>query len=560
MSATQSIQPFTTDVIDQLARRLSGLRGWHRLALAASLGGLSALVLPPVNLVVVLLLTLPVLLWLLDGTLSAAKGARSAFAIGWWFGFGHHLLGLYWISAALFTDIEKFWWALPLSAAGLPVVLAIFAGLATLIYRWLLIWAGGQGRSVGLGRSGGRGIWSRLAKPLLFAGCWSFLEWMRGWIFTGFPWNLFGYGWESTLPVLQSVSLVGIYGLTLLTVLVAALPVALARGVEDHGGRAGSWIALLLGLMVFGALGFWGNARLDAAPEPGSAQASVADVRLRLVQPNIDQRMKWVPEERERNVLLQMELSASPADQPPTHIIWAETAVPMFVEQDERVRQALASVTPEDGLLITGAPRLKRDAEGQAQYFNSMVALDRAGEIVASYDKAHLVPFGEYMPLRRWLPVGAIAGNGAEFSPGPGVRTVPLRGLPPASPLICYEVIFPGEVVASEGERPGWLLNLTNDAWYGHTAGPYQHLAISRVRAVEEGLPLVRVANTGISAVFDGYGRVLAYLPLGQRGVVDSVLPIPSPKIASYGWDSMFLFGVMLLACVVCGCVARQLR
>ncbi|MCW2244974.1 apolipoprotein N-acyltransferase [Azospirillum fermentarium] len=509
---------------------LSRLSGGRRFAVAVLLGGLAALALPPAGAVPVLLAAFPGLLWLLDG----CRSKRAAYAVGWAFAFGHHLLGLYWISFALFTDIGRFWWALPLSAAGLPIVLAFFGGAATL-GTWVL------------GRRGG------LARVVLFAVLWTVCEWLRGHLFTGFPWNAIGYGWVDVGPVLQIVSVTGIYGLSLLTVLLAAVPAALPDPRESVRRVA---VAAALGAAVLAGVAGWGAWRMA-----GNPTAFVPDVRLRLVQAAIDQRLKWAPGERENNVIQHLDLSAQPpaGGPPPTHVIWPETAVPFFVDRDVQRRMALAAVTPPGGLVITGAPRAEGEADGSVRYFNSMIAVDGAGSVRATYDKAHLVPFGEYMPLRRWLPVGAIAGNGAEFSAGPGPRTLHLPGLPPVSPLICYEVIFPA-AVTDPADRPGWMLNLTNDAWYGNTAGPHQHFAIARVRAVEEGVPLVRSANTGISGVIDPVGRVTAVLALGQRGIVDAALPQPlsAPTLYALYGDGVIL--LLLLSAVGVAFVCGQRR
>ncbi|MFD1624633.1 apolipoprotein N-acyltransferase [Azospirillum griseum] len=508
---------------------LMALSGRRRWLAAMALGGLATFALPPAYALPVLLVAFPGLIWLLEG---AARG-RSAFAIGWCFGFGHHLLGLYWISAALFTDIHQFWWALPFSAVGLPVLLGLFAGVAGWLFHALRV----------------RGAGGGVASACLFAAAWGLMEWVRGHAFTGFPWNLIGYGWVGVLPVLQGVSLVGIYGLSLLTVLVAALPAALA---DPLARPRRAWGALVVGLAALALLGGWGGWRLATASD-----AVVPGVRLRLVQAAIDQRLKWAEGQREQNVRENLELSALPAPEPVTHILWPETTVPFFIERDARVRQALASVTPSGGLLITGAPRSERTDDNGWRYFNSLVAVDGSGAVVGSYDKAHLVPFGEYMPLRRWIPVDAIASNGAEFSPGPGPRTLTLPGLPPVSPLICYEGIFPG-AVADPVERPRWLLNLTNDAWYGHTAGPYQHFAINQVRAVEEGMPLVRVANTGISGLVDAYGRVRQSLGLGERGIIDTTLPKAPDETTLYSRAGDVLFGFGLLACFLVAIFSRS--
>jgi apolipoprotein N-acyltransferase len=481
--------------LGRLAAAVAAREGRRRHALSFALGAVATLALPPAHAVPALLLAVPGLLWLLSG----ARTPRQAFATGWWFGFGHFLFGLYWISFALLTDAERYWWMMPFAAAGLPAVLAAFPGLAALALHALPL----------------RG----LARVLAFGVLWTVAEWLRGHVLTGFPWNLIGYAWAGWEPVLQTAAHVGVYGLGLLTVTAAAVPALFGEaGVPRRHARAAAAAALA----VFAALAAHGAWRLSAAPAE-----TVEGVRLRIVQPDIDQRLKWAPGQREANFLRHLELSAGPAGQPVTHVIWPETAVPFLIERDMSLRLAIAAVTPPGGLTLTGAPRAE-DGAGGPEYRNGMVAVDGAGGIAGVYDKAHLVPFGEYMPLRRWVPLPAVAAAGGDFAPGPGVTTMRLPGLPPVSPLICYEVIFPG-AVADADDRPAWLLNLTNDAWYGNSAGPHQHFAIARVRAVEEGLPLVRAANTGISGVIDAHGRIVARLGLGEGGVLDAPLPAAAP-------------------------------
>jgi len=517
----------------RFASRLASLTGWRRYATAAAFGGLATLALPPAGAVPVLLLAFPGLLWLLEG----AATRRSAFFTGWWFGFGHFVLGLYWISFALLTDVAKFWWMMPFAIAGLPALLAIFIGLATLglyvICRRLKL--------------------SGLARVLAFAMLWTISEYLRGHVFTGFPWNLIGYSWTGFLPVLQSVAVIGVYGLGLLTVAVASLP-ALLPDPSESVVRACASVAC--GLALIGLIGASGWVRLSHADS-----TPVAGVMLRVVQPDIPQTLKWIPAERERNFERLLELTASPAAAgaaPITHVIWPETAVPFFVERDAGARQAMASVTPPGGSIITGAPRVRVEANGENRFWNSLHAVDGSGAVIAGYDKFHLVPFGEYMPLRGILPVGGIAAGATDFSSGEGPATLQVPGLPPFSPLICYEVIFPG-AVKDPGNRPDWLLNVTNDAWYGKSAGPHQHFAISRVRAVEEGLPLVRSANTGISGIVDGYGRVTASLGLGERGVVDAALPKALP-ITPYGRVGDIILVVLLMSFSLFTTIARQTR
>ncbi|MDA0675460.1 MAG: apolipoprotein N-acyltransferase, partial [Proteobacteria bacterium] len=288
-----------------------------------------------------------------------------------------------------------------------------------------------------------------------------------------------------------------------------------------------------------------------------AADRTVPDVRLRLVQPSIDQRLKWRPELRGGHVARQLGMSQGPwrpaqdaASQPeaaagPTHVIWGETALPFLLEREPLLQQALGRLVPPGGAVITGAPRAS-DLTDHAQLYNSIQVIDASGRIVATYDKVHLVPFGEYVPLHGWLPIEKVAQGQRDFSAGAALQTLSLPGLPPASPLICYEVIFPG-AVALRDRRPAWLLNLTNDAWFGRTSGPYQHFAAARLRAVEEGLPVVRVANTGISAVIDGFGRTRASLGLGVDGVLDARLPAALPPTPYVLWGDAPALAVCLL-------------
>ena len=299
-------------------------------------------------------------------------------------------------------------------------------------------------------------------------------------------------------------------------------------------------------------------------PLAGAGDAVVPDVRLRLVQPNIDQRLKWRPELRRRHVLRQVGMSIAAADttrgvEAPTHVIWAETAVPLALGGDPAALGIIGSATPRGGLVITGALRRTPAGEKPFRVWNSLHAVDDRGRVVGTYDKFHLVPFGEYVPFRGLLSFAKVTAGQVDFSRGSGVRTLRLPGLPPVSPLICYEVIFPGRV-ADRRDRPGWLLNITNDAWYGRSSGPYQHFAAARMRAVEEGLPLVRVAGTGISGVVDAYGRTVARLGLGRAGVIDSALPAPISAATPYGRLGDRIVLVILIAVAGAGYVLQRAR
>jgi apolipoprotein N-acyltransferase len=273
----------------------------------------------------------------------------------------------------------------------------------------------------------------------------------------------------------------------------------------------------------------------------------VPGARLRLVQGDIAQTLKWQPEQRARWFRRYLELSARPADHIKA-IIWPESATPYPLDREPEARRLIARVVPPGGLLLTGSARFDLESK-PPRAWNSLFALDDTGRILAVYDKHELVPFGEFLPFRTVLGrlgLEKLTQGSIDFQPGPGRVTLTLPGLPPFSPLICYEAIFPGRVVDPHA-RPDWLLNVTNDAWFGRSSGPYQHLAMARFRAIEEGLPLVRAANTGISVVVDPYGRVQARLDLDVTGVLDAALPapLPEPPFARLG-----LWPVAVAACL----------
>lgn len=502
------------------ADRLRARRGGWRYALAFIYGAFSSLAYSPADMAPVLWVSYLALIFLLQG----CGDMRRAFAVGWLFAFGFFVFDLYWMAVSMFVDLNHFWWAVPLAAFGVPAFFAFYYGIAAAIAQ----------------RIGLRDV----AGALTLALFWFLAGYVRGHLFTGFPWNMEGYAWADYLPVLQATSLIGIYGLTLLTLTILFLPACLAETAVTKNHRwvvSGAYIA-------FGVLILWGGWRLVEAPN-----ATVPNVRLRLVQPDVPQEIKWQPEEREKNFARLLALTSTSGEQPVTAVIWPETASPFYLTSDEEHRSKAAAVVPKGGSIITGLLRGEANPSFGIRYYNALAVIDDHGHIPAVYDKFHLVPFGEYVPLREWIPVQALAGLGVNFSRGNGPQTLHAPGLPLFSPLICYEVIFPGKVV-NRRDPPQWLLNVTNDGWYGNTAGPYQHFAIARVRAVEEGLPLVRVANTGISGIVDPYGRIEARLGLGRSGFIDDNLPQPLPAptfFARSGETPLWLIFGLLVLCVI---------
>lgn len=513
--------------LSRLAQRCAELSGWRRYGLALLLGVLLAGAMPPVDISPLIFIAFPGLLWLDDGS----RRARASFALGYAFALGFFVAGMYWIAAALFVDIADFWWALPFAVLGLPAVLALLPaaamgmlGLAT--KRWRIAGA---------------------ARVCLFAVLWSAAEWVRGHALTGLPWNLVGYAWSGGFPgsiaLLQTTAVTGIYGLSLLTTLAGALPALLSARRLLPGSplrTLGPVIAAAILLLVPAA---GGALRLALAP------TELTGTWLRLVQPSIAESSKWNPVVSEDNFHRLIDLSTAPAHHPLAAVLWPEAASTYFLGRDSVHRQAVASVAPKGGYVITGALRAEPPSGPPERIFNSIEAVDAAGNIRVIYDKSHLVPFGEYMPLRSVLPFQKLTPGRIDLSPGPGPRTLSLPGLSPFGAIVCYEAIFPGAVV-DEAHRPDWIFNATNDAWYGRSSGPYQHFAIARTRAVEEGLPLVRDANNGISGVVDPEGRVLARTALNAVGYADIQLPAPGPR-TPYSRAGDWIFLGMLLVTLI---------
>jgi len=512
------------------AARLDGLilwcgtvSGWKRLFFLTGLGALLTLGLPPADQWWLLYACFPVLVWCLAG---CTRG-RTAFAIGWWFAFGYFVIGLYWINNAFLVFAAKYWFLVPIIGLGLPAILALFGGGAT-----LLAWhcRGPVAQAIGL------------------AAAWAGLEWLRGHIFTGFPWNLAGHAWSGDVTLMQTAAWLGPYGMSLLVLLSATLPAGWAAGKPRT-----RWLSLGSCILIVAACWSAGAARLAGAPAAGAM--SDAGIGIRIVQANIPQSEKWKRDYLVRN--FERHLDMSTRDRPDwiRIVVWPETATPFFVIDDHPARSRIAEIIPPDGYLMTGTPRRQRQP---AQIWNSMAVIDDSGLVAASYDKFHLVPLGEYVPLKSLLPLPKVTAGALDYSAGPGPQTLVLPAVPPVSPLICYEIIFPG-AVTDRSRPPAWLLNLTNDAWYGLSAGPYQHLATARLRAVELGIPLIRAANTGISAVVDSYGRILDRIPLDEAGIMDFRLPAPASATPWYGrfGDGPFA-GLLLLSAVLAGLISRQ--
>jgi apolipoprotein N-acyltransferase len=482
--------------------------GWRRALAAFAAGAVSVLALPPFDAWPVLFLTFPILVWLVDGAAGGRLGGLPSAAIaGWWFGFGYFLAGLYWVGYAFLVDAKTFGWLLPFAVVALPAGMACYTGLGLALAR--MLWTRGPTRLIAL------------AVALTAA------EWLRGHLFSGFPWNVYGYALTGPLVLAQNAALIGIWGLTFIAVAVFASPAVLT---DDRTDTRRPWLPLALGVAILAALATYGVWRLGRTPT-----AFVDNVRLRIMQPNLQQDDKFNYSAKQRVMSHYLELSdrstgpQSTGVRDVTHLIWPESAFPFLLTREPDALAQIAALIPEGTVLITGAVRAPELAPGQKieRAYNSIYVIDHDGSILSVYDKIHLVPFGEYLPFQDFLeklglmqltklPGGFIAGERR--------RAMPVPRAPRMLPFLCYEIIFPGETVP-DNERPGWLLNLTNDGWFGISSGPYQHLQQARVRTIEQGLPLVRAANTGISAVIDPLGRIVKSLPLGAEGIMDASLP-----------------------------------
>lgn len=490
--------------MERLAAFVTLSSGAKRFLIALLAGAFAALALPPISIFLVCFISFPLLVWLLDG--AAGNPDRNllarlfpAFLIGWAFGLGYFVAGLWWIGNALLVDSDEFAWALPLAVVGLPAFLALYYGLATALAR--LFWTDG------------------FVRLLALAGAFGLAEWLRSFVFTGFPWNAIG---QTIMPfplMMQSVSVAGSDAMNVVAVLIFAAPALIATG-------RGAWPAIVLAVLLLAAhLGF-GYYQLDVAKRPADSSRTV-----RLVQPVIDQAAKIDDKERGRIFDEHLALTKAPPKdgaKRPDYVIWPETSIPFILTQNPDALVQIADALEDGQILIAGAVRIENDGTDQPpRYYNSVYVIDSQGQIIGAADKVHLVPFGEYLPFESFLDktgLVAVAAMPGGFSAARRNQMLTLPDGLKLLPLICYEIVFPDEV-AEVAPGADAIVNLTNDGWFGFTPGPWQHFFQARLRAIETGLPVIRNSNTGISAVIDSRGTVLSGLDFGAKGYVDTILP-----------------------------------
>ncbi|WP_312222186.1 apolipoprotein N-acyltransferase [Rhizobium rhizoryzae] len=493
--------------MERLASRVILLWGFRRALLAVFAGAIGALALPPFSFVAALFISFTLLVWLMDGCASAPGTGilgrcRASFALGWLFGFGYFVAGLWWLGNALLVDGDEFAWALPLAIFGLPAFLALYYGFATMLAG--LLWSEGFGRLAALAVS------------------FTLAEWLRGILLTGFPWNAIGYGVMPIPIMMQSAHAIGVLGVTACAVFVLSTPAL-------FGTRRGLITGVVLSLLLTCAHFGYGYYRLNQ-PLLNDPKASNTPFTIRIVQPSIDQARKM--DSRERQAVFEEHLSLSsqppkPGQRRPDIIVWPETSVPFLLTENRDALSRIADVLSDGQVLIAGVVRAEGGAAGQpTRYYNSIYAIDSQGQIIGAADKVHLTPFGEYLPYEAlWnsVGIGNIVNMPGGFTAGSTRSPITLPDGKSLYPLICYEAIFPDEIT-SDIAKASFVLNLTNDAWFGDTPGPYQHFLQSRLRAVETGLPLIRAANSGISAIINPHGEILQGLDFGQKGFLDSTM------------------------------------
>lgn len=478
------------------------------------LGALGSLGMAPYNAWPVLILCLSAFYLLLDRTGSP----RGALIYGWLFAFGYFFTGLFWVKNALLVDGNPFSWIWPLAVAGLPSLLAFFIAVGS--------WAAKRFADLKTG-----------AGYLSFTAFIALVEWGRGFVFTGYPWNLFGYTWAGTPQMVQTVAIGNIYFLTWLTVFWFALPGFLFLKAAQKKEKT-ALTAFALGsftlCMIFGIV------RLQTAEIK-----TVPDIDIHIVQPNIDQSEKWNRAKTGQHFLKSIQLSQPKEDSKnKTIIVWPETAMGYWLAEDPQAIQYIKDTLnsyPGGAVLMTGMLRHEREPKS---YYNSLVTIDADGTISNIYDKYHLVPFGEYIPFQKWIPLKPVV-EFTGFVLGSGVKTLEVFGLK-YSPVICYEIIFSGKVAGPDS--PDFIVNVTNDAWYGISAGPHQHFTQAVFRAVEEGIPVIRAANTGLSGLIDPLGRVHEISPLFEE--YEKTLALPAKNMIfrnNYLIKNVIFTGMVLL-------------
>lgn len=482
-------------------------------------GALCALAFAPFYLIIFAPISLSVFYFLLE----KEKNNKPIFFLGFTYGFGYFLAGNYWIAISLLVDAHSFAWLIPFALTLIPSALALYLALLALSYKKII---------------SRFHFHKNYQKILIFAILWIIFEALRSYLFTGFPWNLLGYIWMIDEVLAQSANVFGIYGLSFLAVLISLLPILF---LKNNNKKDDKIFAAIITLLFIANLTY-GKIYID-----DDKLVINEESKIRLVQANIKQEMKWDEREKYKNFLKTINLTNYASLDGIKMVIWSETSLPYAIDNNPQLFEKLKLATPTNGFLISGALRINVENNQLKNVWNSVFIFNENG-VVDFYDKHHLVPFGEYVPLQKFLPfIEKITQGGVGFSNGKGVKTIVANNLK-FSPLICYEAIFFNEII-DKNNRPNLLVNVTNDAWFGFSTGPFQHFDMARMRAIEHGISLARVANTGISAMVDPFGRVVKKINLNDEGAIDvaSIEALPPTIYEKYDQLPLILLALLTL-------------
>jgi apolipoprotein N-acyltransferase len=514
---------------DRIRARIVTLQKWPRRGLLFGCGAFAALAHAPVFFFPALALGLVVLIWALDGASRDNRPLRAGFGRAFVFALGYFCAGTFWIAFAFFSRGWAFTPFGPFAVLGASILLALFWGMAGAVQA----------------RMAGRGAARIIAFALLIFAA----EWLRGHVLTEFPWNLPAYVWQGGSAISQSASIYGAWGLSLVSLLVLASPASLA----GPAARLGRYVPVLAALLVLAGLYAWGARRLS-----DSAVTPMQDVRVRLVQIDMPQREKWAAGNEDLVRARYLAATTQAGLDAVTHVIWPEGALPVFLLEDGETLGLIGDQLYGGPVLVAGTARREIDEAGQTRYYNSVAAIrfpTGSPRVTHLYDKVRLVPFGEYIPLApvfRSLGIDALSNLVDGYSSGPGPDSFEFSDGPPAAILVCYEIVYPGFAPRREN-RPGWIINVSNDSWFGPTAGPSQHLNIARYRAIEDGLTVIRSASGGISGAIDPYGRLASRVEPYQEGAHDIVPPnsIEPTVYSRFGNTSVTVLGAFFLLLLV---------
>lgn len=452
----------------------------NRYLLSLVLGALSALAMPPYCAFPILFFSFPTLLYLFKTSINN----KTAFLSGFLFGMGYFTFGLYWISNAIANDFP---YLLPLALLGIPALLSIYIGAVGYITKFI-----------------SNKTSNDFILMLSFAVTYFIFEFLRGILLSGFPWNLTAYTWENYLSIFQNINFLGVYGFSFLSILIFSTPYLFFNKSKFKLAVLINAISVITIVFLF-IIG-------DKKIENDELVYKPFNKNILFIQPSLSLEISNLDSMKTFDEYYLMTKEAITKEDSIDAIVWGETAIPFAINNYPEYLSLLSDIIPEGVVLMTGSIR-----EEEGKYYNSIVVINSDGEIIADYDKSHLVPFGEYMPFDKYIDIEKIVGFNFMFSKGSGVKTVKVEGIPSFSPLVCYEMIFPNKVI-NKSSKPEFLFNVSNDTFYGISSGPYQHFGIAKAQAIATGLPVVRVGNYGISAIINKNGKIIDSLNLSDKG------------------------------------------